>query len=71
MSMMYNSFAQQWEYHRRGQTTPTSWDQMLLSMRWQSRGAGVAQWWSEYRELFSPEFGDFVDGLIREGEAAG
>ncbi len=71
LSMQYNAFAQQWEYHRRGQSTAMSWDQMLLSMRWQTGRTGVAQWWSEYRELYSPGFRDFVDGLIREGEATG
>ena len=29
------------------------------------------QWWKENRFLFSDEFADFVDALIRDGEAAG
>jgi hypothetical protein len=40
-------------------------------MRWQFGRAGVIEWWREYRGLYSPDFRDFVDGLIREGDAAG
>jgi hypothetical protein len=71
MSMNYQSFAQQWEYHRRGQSTVTGWDQTLLGFRWNCGRPGVTQWWREYRALYSSDFRDFVDGLIREGEAAG
>ena len=35
------------------------------------RHAWVQHCWSEMRSAFSDEFGEFVDGLIREGEAAG
>jgi hypothetical protein len=71
MSMQYQSFVQQWEHHRRGQSTVTGWDQMLLGMRWQCGRPGIIQWWREYRGLYSPEFRDFLDGLIHEGRAAG
>ena len=70
MSMQYQNFAQQWEYHRRGQSTAMSWDQMLLGMRWQTGEPGVAQWWKEYRALYSADFREFFDGLIREGAAS-
>jgi hypothetical protein len=71
MSMSYQSFVQQWGYHRRGQSSVTGWDGVLLAMRWNSERTGVTQWWKEYRELYSPDFRDYVDGLIREGEATG
>ena len=70
MSMIYQTFARQWEYHRRGQSTTTSWDQMLRGMRWQYERPGVAQWWRKYHAIYSPDFREFVDGLIREDEAA-
>ena len=35
------------------------------------RTGGVTHWWSDYRGLYSPDFRDFVDGQIREAEAAG
>ena len=31
---------------------------------------GARQWWTANRHWWRTEFGDFVDGLIREGEAA-
>jgi hypothetical protein len=70
MSMTWQAFTQQWEHHRRGESTATSWDQALLGMRWQCGRSGVADWWKEYRGLYSPAFRDFVDGLFRESEAA-
>ena len=71
ISMSYQAFVQQWGYHRRGQSSMTGWDRILLAMRWNSERAGVTQWWKEYRGLYSSDFRDLVDGLIREGEAAG
>jgi hypothetical protein len=32
---------------------------------------GSLGWWNENRGRFSDEFGEFLDGLIREGEAVG
>ncbi len=32
---------------------------------------GARQWWTANRHWWESEFSDFVDGLIREGEAAG
>ena len=32
---------------------------------------GALEWWNDSRGRFSDEFGEFLDGLIREGEAAG
>jgi hypothetical protein len=34
------------------------------------KSRGVRQWWTANRHWWQPEFRDFVDGLIREGEAA-
>ncbi len=35
------------------------------------RQPGAQKWWTENRQVFSDEFADFYDDLIREGEAAG
>ena len=32
---------------------------------------GVQHWWSEWGIDFPSEFREYVDGLIREGEAGG
>jgi hypothetical protein len=34
------------------------------------RQPGSRGWWNESKSRFSDEFGEFLDGLIREGEAA-
>jgi hypothetical protein len=31
----------------------------------------MKQLWGEWREMYARDFIDFLDGLIREGEAAG
>ena len=31
---------------------------------------GTKEWWSEWRWSHDTEFSDFIDGLIRESEAA-
>ncbi len=47
------------------------WHGEQRGIAWVLRQPGSQQWWDEYRFTFSDEFGEFVDGLIREGEAAG
>jgi hypothetical protein len=49
-----------------------AWNRRNRSMSWFMQQRGAQQWWSDWgRALYDPEFCDFVDGLIREGEAAG
>jgi len=40
-------------------------------LRWQVQQLGAQQWWSKWRVTFDDVFFDFIDGLIRKGEAAG
>jgi hypothetical protein len=35
------------------------------------RQPGQREWWSEWHDLLEEDFQQYVDGLIREGEAAG
>jgi len=39
-------------------------------MRWAFQQPGPRQWWTEWRDMYEEDFRDFIDGLIREGEAA-
>jgi len=41
-----------------------------LGMRWLVENRGSRQWWHEWGRIFPPGFRDYVDGLIRESEAA-
>ena len=47
------------------------WRRRKRSTIWMMQQLGMQQWWSDWgRALYEPGFCDFVDGLIREGEAA-
>jgi hypothetical protein len=63
---------QQHQFQRDGIGSPDEWTYRLEGMRWVFRhGAGARQWWREIREVYPERFREVVDGLIREGEAAG
>ena len=50
---------------------PALWQGAMRGNAWILRQPGPRQWWNEMKFTFTDEFADFVDGLIREGEAAG
>ena len=54
-----------------GLVGPRGWErqQLLIPRIFQRRG--VQSYWRDWREVHSRAFRDYVDGLIREGEAAG
>ena len=45
-------------------------DSNLRAFRWLFKQPGMRPWWREFRHLYDDSFAEFVDGLIREGEAA-
>jgi hypothetical protein len=47
------------------------WQGEQQGMAWILRQPGSRQWWDESGHTFCNEFGEFVDVLLREGEAAG
>jgi hypothetical protein len=42
----------------------------MRTMRWVVPRPGYRQWWTEFGDTYPNEFRNYVDGLIREGEAA-
>jgi hypothetical protein len=50
---------------------PALWQGEVKGNGWVLRQPGSQQWWAENRIGYCDEFVGFVDGLIREGEAAG
>jgi hypothetical protein len=46
------------------------WDSQVRSFQWMMRHEGALQWWNEYRGNSGDDFRDYMDGLIREAEAA-
>ncbi len=63
---------QHFRFFREGIISLDTWqDYKHPQLRFVDR-LGVQQWWAEWgRSTFRGDFKDFVDGLIREGEAAG
>ncbi len=70
ISMQFAGYSQQHEYSLRGLADTRAWKTQQRGMHWQLEQPGVRQWWREWRGTFAEEFQHFVDGLIREGEAA-
>jgi len=46
------------------------WGSQVRGFQWILRQEGALQWWNEYRGNSGDDFRDYMDGLIREGEAA-
>jgi hypothetical protein len=62
---------QQYEFTREGIQLPLAAERREAGLRRMSQGPGFKEWWREGMGTDYPqEFRDYVDGLIREGEAA-
>ncbi len=61
------------EYHlwQEGAVIPVLWETRRKQISWLIENPGVQHWWREWRRIYDEQFCDFIDGLIREGEAAG
>jgi len=61
------------EYHlwQEGAVIPVLWETRRRQFAWALSNPGIQQWWNKWRITFDDDFCDFVDALIREGEAAG
>jgi hypothetical protein len=66
-----DSNLQQYEFGRIGIELPLTSERLAGGLRWQMQQLGAQQWWRDWSHSYPTEFRDYVDGLIREGEAAG
>ncbi len=72
VSMSVGVFDQEYDPLQDGMMSERVWRRRKRSMAWLMQQHGMQQWWSDWgRALYEPEFCDLIDGLIREGEAAG
>jgi hypothetical protein len=69
--MMMRSFQKVYFVEQSGAMPPALWQGERRGNSWIIQQPGAQQWWSENRPFYCDAFGDLVDGLIREGEAAG
>jgi hypothetical protein len=64
-------FQQEHDFAQDGIIAPSAWNTRVRGTRWSFQQPGMQQWWTEWRKVYDEDFIAFVDGLIREGEAAG
>jgi len=67
----FRGFLANWRFAQAGILDEAVWEYDRNGQAWHLQQPGVQQWWNEFRFLYGDEFGAFVDGLIRKGEAAG
>ena len=71
VTMHISTFHQNYYFRKDGVVRDEVWEAQSRSYGPLFRQAWMQKIWSDARLSFSDEFGDFVDGLIREDEAAG
>ncbi|MBW2424470.1 MAG: hypothetical protein JRG86_09485 [Deltaproteobacteria bacterium] len=71
VSMWVGGWNQEFQFSIDGVISPSVWESRTRTMRWYLHQPGMKQFWGEWREMYARDFIDFLDGLIREGEAAG
>jgi len=70
IGLQLQGMAQSLELHFDGIGSRASQAWVDRGMRWLAPQPGFQWFWDEYRESHTPEFREYVEGLIREGEAA-
>jgi hypothetical protein len=70
MMMQINGLQQEYQFAVDGVVGPALWEMRKRVMRGFLQQPGVKEWWTGMRHNFSEDFGEFLDGLRREGEAA-
>ena len=71
MGMWMGGMVQNYQFAEDGVVSPLVWEYTARALSRLLKQPGVQDWWSEWYIDFPQEFRDYVDGLIREGEAAG
>jgi hypothetical protein len=71
LGMGFTANSQEYQFFVDGVMARSVWENRTLSLRRQLRLPGYKQWWTEWEDLYPEEFRNLVNGLIREGEAAG
>jgi hypothetical protein len=69
MGLTANS--QEYQFFVDGVMARSIWENRTLSLRRILLLPGYRQWWTEWGDMYPEEFRNVIDGLIREGEAAG
>jgi len=62
---------QSYQFQQDGIISALAWENAEQELRWKVEQPGLRQWWREWSRIYPQVFKDYVDGLIRDGEAAG
>ena len=72
MTMIFGAWDQEYDFFRDDVMSERAWKRARRALIYATQLRGIRQWWKDWgRSLYGGEFQDYVDGLIREGEAAG
>jgi hypothetical protein len=72
IQLQLSGMHQEYHFSQDGIIDPSIWEVRSNGMRFLFQQPGMKQWWSEWGgDNYDTRFRVFVDGLIREGEAAG
>jgi len=72
VAIAVNGFQQHLRLFRDGLVSSEIWDDQKQYMRWSSQQPGFRQWWLLWaEEIYKGDLQEFINVLIREGEAAG
>ena len=69
--MGFTANSQEYQFFVDGVMARSIWEHRTRSLRRMFRLPGYRQWWNEWGDIYPEEFQNVIDGLIREGEAAG
>ena len=70
VSMWFTGHRENYKFYRDEMISRETWDGYEQAMRWQLQQPGMREWWREWNRVLPREFRDFVEGVIREVEAA-
>ncbi len=70
LGMFFGGMNHEYQFVADGVMGRSVWENRTRSMRRLFQLPGFRQWWNEWRDIYDEEFGNLVDSLIREGEAA-
>jgi hypothetical protein len=72
IAMIFGAWDQEYDFFQDDVMSERAWRRARRAMIYAMQRRGIRQWWKDWgRALYGDEVQDFVDGLIREGEAAG
>ncbi len=71
LGMAFSAWNQEYQFAGDGVIGRSVWENRMRTMRRVLPRPGYRQWWTEWGDTYPDEYRNLVDGLIREGEAAG